>query len=469
VSIAPDYVEPVIGYRAWHLDDDGLLRAWTFTSHRWEAGANRAACGRDRRHRPPVGDCTCGLYALSDPADRRLHLRDEQAVGAIAAWGDLEVHRTGFRAEWACVVALARPERVDAPQLRRLELAAARYGVELVPARVLSEHAREHGAPLDPVTLPPAWPAPRHRSAGPAPLPAVEASRFAGVARGIALDAHLWVETALGAVVVGATRALAKRIGSVESLAPPVPGTLLEAGDRAATVVGASDSFAIWAPVGGRVVQINPRIVADPELLTRDPEGAGWLLRMAPTNWEREAVDVTWGRGAGRHYDACIARDVARGEGFGDVLLSHQRALPPVRGAGEVLAALRARRAAPRFADAGELAAQLGRRVTAALAADSVLRSRLANLGMTIAFALHEPGATLLLDLRTGELSMSGADAGDDADLVLHCSAESAYQWFTGALDPAAAVRRGDLRSSAGSGATLRALAVLKHLRIPAW
>ena len=116
MSDAPDFVQAVVGYRAWHLEDDGTLRPWTFSALPWDPGVNTAVCAREVRHAPPVADCMCGLYALTDPADRRLDFRADQAVGAIAAWGDLEVHRTGFRAEHACVTALALPERVDEPE-----------------------------------------------------------------------------------------------------------------------------------------------------------------------------------------------------------------------------------------------------------------------------------------------------------------------------------------------------------------
>src|SRR4051794_12696561 len=145
---APDFLQAVVGYRAWHVEDDGLLRPWTFTALPWTAGANRAVCARDVRHAPPVADCMCGLYALTDPGDRRLDFRADQAVGAIAAWGDLEVHRSGFRAEHACVVALALPDRAGHEQRVALERAAERYCVPLVPAEQLSAEALRHGAPL---------------------------------------------------------------------------------------------------------------------------------------------------------------------------------------------------------------------------------------------------------------------------------------------------------------------------------
>ncbi|HEU4974227.1 MAG TPA: SCP2 sterol-binding domain-containing protein [Baekduia sp.] len=470
MSEAPDYVEAVVGYRAWHVDEDGVLQPWTFSSLPWHPGTNTAVCARDVRHRPPVGDCMCGLYALTDPGDRRLDFRADQAVGAIAAWGDLEVHRTGFRAEHACVVALALPDRAGDVQHDRLARAAARYGVPLVPAHELSAEACRHGAPLpDELWETPAWPGTRREvSARAAAVPAVDPARFGGPARGIAMDAHLWVETALGAVVVGVTRALAGGLGGAPRLTLPEPGTVLEAGDHAATVAVGDATFGVWAPVGGSVLAVNPRVADDPGLLARDPEGAGWLLRLAPRNWEQEAGAVTWGAAAARHYAACLARDAERGDAFADVRLERLRAFPPVRSAGDVLEALRAEREAPRFPDAEAVRVELGGRLRDALAGDPELRAHLGRLDQVIRFALRDPEAAVVLDLRDGNARLR-TGPGIDADLELVCTAEDAYRWFIGQLDAASALRCGDLSSSAGPAPTLRALAVLKHLRVPAW
>src|SRR4051812_50174202 len=110
---APDFVEAVVGYRAWHIEADGLLRPWTFTALPWQPGVNRAVCARDVRHQPPVADCMCGLYALTDPGDRRLDFRADQAAGAVAAWGDMEVARARFRAHPAIATALGVPDPAD--------------------------------------------------------------------------------------------------------------------------------------------------------------------------------------------------------------------------------------------------------------------------------------------------------------------------------------------------------------------
>lgn len=468
MTAAPDFFQAVVGYRAWHVDDDGWLRPWTFTARAWQPGVNVAVCARDHRHVAPVATCMCGLYALTNPADRRLNFRADQAVGAVAAWGEMEVHRSGFRAQQACVVALALPDRLGDGARARLERAAERYGVPLVPAAMLSLEARRHGAPL-PAGL---W--------GPSPFeaggvgrrpatPGLDGARDGGgPARGIALDAHLWLETALGAVVVGATEALAARVGGDASVTLPVPGTRLEAGDRAATISAPDGTFAVWAPVGGTVLAVNERLSGDPGLLARAPEGAGWLLRLAPRDWDADAGEVAWGAEASRVYAACLAREEdGRGDAFADVRLERVLALPAVRSAADVAAALRAERRASRFSDAGDVGVELGGRLRDALAVDPGLRARLGRLGLVVRFAVSEPDAELVLDLRGGAAVVSGGAPG--ADLTLRCRAEEAYRWFTGALDASAALRCGELRCDEGPAAALRALALLKHLRIAPW
>ena len=220
-------------------------------------------------------------------------------------------------------------------------------------------------------------------------------------ARGIALDAHLWVETALGSVVVGLTRALGAALGAASRrLALPEPGAALEAGDHAATVTGAGGAFGIWAPVGGSVLAVNPRLADDPGAAGARPRGRGLAAAPRAARLGARRRRGHWGAGGRRATTRrCLARDAARGDAFADVRLERLHALPPVRSAADVLAALRAERAAPRFPDAAAVDEQLGRRLRDALAADPALRARLARLDRVVRFVLHEPEAELVARL----------------------------------------------------------------------
>jgi glycine cleavage system H protein len=38
----------------------------------------------------------------------------------------------------------------------------------------------------------------------------------------------------------------------------------------------------VFAPLAGRIAEINEAIVEDPGLINRDPQGEGWFWRMEP-------------------------------------------------------------------------------------------------------------------------------------------------------------------------------------------
>jgi hypothetical protein len=151
LSGAPDFAFAVAGYRAWQLGPAGVLFPLALpAAPPWEPSVNRARCFAGPchdTHEAPGHRCKCGLHALRDPDDERLKL-GHPAVGAVAAWGEIEVYAAGFRAEYASVIALAdEPSRSTGPPARLRE-AAGRYGVRLVSLADLEAAAREFALPL---------------------------------------------------------------------------------------------------------------------------------------------------------------------------------------------------------------------------------------------------------------------------------------------------------------------------------
>jgi hypothetical protein len=153
---APDFASAVAGYRAWQLGPGGYLFPLALpAAPPWEPTANRARCFArpSDAHEAPAPHCTCGFHALHDPHDGRLEL-EHPAVGAIAAWGEIEVYAAGFRAEYASVIALAHQPPRSAEPLPRLRAAAGRYGVRIVPLHQLEAEASEFALPLPDQALP---------------------------------------------------------------------------------------------------------------------------------------------------------------------------------------------------------------------------------------------------------------------------------------------------------------------------
>lgn len=119
MSAAPDLMAPVVGFRAWRIANGRLVSP--YVPCRWEGRVMHAECfdanrgllrGQgwlDEPHASPHPDCQCGIYAYHRPGPRTYFGEAWWCEGVVAAWGRIEVHGQGLRAEFARVEALARP------------------------------------------------------------------------------------------------------------------------------------------------------------------------------------------------------------------------------------------------------------------------------------------------------------------------------------------------------------------------
>ncbi len=493
--LVPDLIQAVLGYRTWAIDAEGWLLPFSLAAIAgpWRPGINHATChyakwrgtvgGPDPAppHEAPDPRCMCGLYALLDPRDRRLPRDDATvALGAVGAWGEIDVHRSGFRAQYATVLALAVPPRAASHLRRRHERAAERYGVDLVAPDLLEAFGRRHAAPVPPSLLPAAArpPAlPRRRKGGrrtgahsaapgsssPAtllgPAPAYGAT---DVIRGLRPEEHLWFE--VPEFRCGITGALADHLGpGPVDLTLPAVGTHHRTSDALAHLTGsAGETLRVWPPLSATVVEVNPALADDPGLLLRDPEGAGWLARLEPTDWTAEAGGIEWGPAADRAYRTALAEP--------DPWRELRATTLRVQSAQEVLAELRRRRALPRFPDAAAVHEQLVAPLAAALDREPATARALARLGRRVRFRLHEPSTGFTLDA-SGPMAFVGPDgagpadaAPEPADVTFSLSAITAEQLLTGRLDVARAVRSGTIRADLETTPTLAVLSILRRL-----
>jgi hypothetical protein len=169
-AAAPDLVTAVIGFRQWRVRGSELwsLRA----TDRWQRGVQTARCHDGSHGGPaPANGCTCGFYAWYEPPPRGASAATPDLVaGAVALWGQIELHAHGMRAQYAMVVALALPFSWAGKRRRVLAVAEA-LEVPAVPARKLKAAALRHGD-LIPRRMRPPDLTPNKRQAPGEPAPA---------------------------------------------------------------------------------------------------------------------------------------------------------------------------------------------------------------------------------------------------------------------------------------------------------
>jgi len=48
----------------------------------------------------------------------------------------------------------------------------------------------------------------------------------------------------------------------------------------------------VYAPVGGKVVEVNAELLDSPELINDDPYGGGWIAKIAPSSLEADLAKL---------------------------------------------------------------------------------------------------------------------------------------------------------------------------------
>jgi CheY-like chemotaxis protein len=109
------------------------------------------------------------------------------------------------------------------------------------------------------------------------------------------LPAHSWVKIEPdGTVRLGMSRSFALTVGEMAQLQLPGKGDVVEQG-RVCAVVRAVDGVdhSVHSPLSGTVLEINTEVQDNPSLASRDPEHAGWLLRLVPKNLDAELPNLS--------------------------------------------------------------------------------------------------------------------------------------------------------------------------------
>ena len=92
-----------------------------------------------------------------------------------------------------------------------------------------------------------------------------------------------WVRVEGGRVVVGVTDYAQKMLKDVIGVELPEVGKEYSKGEAVAVLESIKATGEVYAPVEGKVVEVNERLLEEPELVNKDPYGEGWIFVMEPS------------------------------------------------------------------------------------------------------------------------------------------------------------------------------------------
>ena len=95
---------------------------------------------------------------------------------------------------------------------------------------------------------------------------------------------HEWIRLEGDVAYVGITDYAQEQLGDIVFVDIPTEGETLEAGEVFGTIEVVKTISDLFLPVAGEVVEQNPALEENPELVNKDPYGEGWLIKMKPAN-----------------------------------------------------------------------------------------------------------------------------------------------------------------------------------------
>jgi glycine cleavage system H protein len=95
---------------------------------------------------------------------------------------------------------------------------------------------------------------------------------------------HEWAKTEGARVRVGITDHAQTELTDVVYVELPPIGKAVKQGEPIGTVESVKAVSEIFAPVSGKVVEVNKSLSEKPEIVNKDPYGEGWMVVLEPAD-----------------------------------------------------------------------------------------------------------------------------------------------------------------------------------------
>jgi len=91
---------------------------------------------------------------------------------------------------------------------------------------------------------------------------------------------HEWVRIEGDVATFGVSDHAQEALGDIVFVELPEIGRMLDAGEAYAIVESVKAVSDVYAPMAGKVIEINDALESEPEKVNTDPYGAGWITKV---------------------------------------------------------------------------------------------------------------------------------------------------------------------------------------------
>ncbi len=97
-------------------------------------------------------------------------------------------------------------------------------------------------------------------------------------------ESHEWCRAEGSIATVGISDYAQSELGDVVYAELVEVGTELAKGDNIGSLESVKSVSDIYAPVSGKVIEVNPALEDTPEVINSDPYGEGWIVKIEMTD-----------------------------------------------------------------------------------------------------------------------------------------------------------------------------------------
>ena len=88
---------------------------------------------------------------------------------------------------------------------------------------------------------------------------------------------HEWLREEDGKIYIGITDFAQGELGDIIFLEAHAVGDSVEIGGSVATIEAVKTVADVYSPIAGKIVEVNPLLEEQPELINTEPYGDGWI------------------------------------------------------------------------------------------------------------------------------------------------------------------------------------------------
>lgn len=91
---------------------------------------------------------------------------------------------------------------------------------------------------------------------------------------------------------VGLTDYAVEQLGDIVFVELPEVGSSFVKGEVFSTVESVKAASEVYAPIGGKVIEINEKLIESPEILNNSPYEEGWLVKLESETASADSSDL---------------------------------------------------------------------------------------------------------------------------------------------------------------------------------